>query len=456
MSPLLPLIASWIGGAVLLLADGRRRWVAQLAAVILLMVAAADLWLLLRPLGGPAILFETTTGGWPVGIGIRLHVDGLALFFGLICAAVLAAVMQHEATVGAESRILPGLLLLMCAGLHGAFFTGDLFNFYVFFELAVVTSIVLAVYGYGRVESRGAFIYMAVNLLGSTLFLVGVIGVYHAVGTLDFGLLASTLNDWDDPILLPGALLLTGLAFKLGLFPFHGWVPVVYSHARPPIAAALAGALVNLGAYGLLRIGLSVFPDAVERAQWLLLALGSAATFYGALLALARRTPAELAAYLAIAQAGYVMIGFGLGSEFGIVAVLLVVLTGSLDKTMMFLALDARGQARMGSAMVAAISTAGLPLTFGFVAKIQLLHAVTATTAHGLVLLVLLASTLLIIAASVRYWHLARVGALPGDRRGGSVSLLVLPAVSVMLGLAPAGVGELASRISATLLEQSP
>lgn len=375
MSPLLPLILCWIGGVALLPADGRRRGISYTAVVLLALVLVADLWFLLQMPGEARPAFETVTGGWPPGIGIRLYVDALSLFFGAVCAGVLVAVMQHEARVGPGSRHLPGLLLLMCTGLHGAFFTGDLFNFYVFFELAVVSSFVLAIYGYGRAESRGAFIYMTVNLLGSVIFPVGVTGIYLSAGTLDLALLAESMRAREAPILLSGALLLTALSLKLGLFPFHGWVPVIYSHARPPIAAALAGALVNIGAYGLLRIGLSVFPDSVAAAQWLLLLLGGTAMVYGAILALARREPAELAAYLAIIQAGYVMLGFGLGTYAAVAAVLLVVLTGSLDKTMMFLALDVRGRSRQYAAFIAAISIAGLPLTLGFVAKVQLFHA---------------------------------------------------------------------------------
>lgn len=452
MTPLAPLILSWIGGVALLLADGRNRAVAMVAALGLALIAALDLGLLIAQVLGDAAPLSVTTGGWPPGIGIRLHVDGLSLYFATLCAGVLAAVMLHETRGESESRHLPGLLYLMCAGLHGAFFTADLFNFYVFFELAVVTSFVLASYGYGRFESRGAFIYMTVNLLGSMIFLVGVTGVYHVAGTLDFGLAENTLHAQREPIPLLGAVLLVALSLKLGLFPFHGWVPLLYSHARPAIAAALAGALVNIGAYGLLRIGTAVFPDTVQRSDLLLLTLGAAATVYGALLALSRRSPAELAAYLAITQAGYVMLGFGLGTEQGVVAVLLVVLTGSLDKTMMFLALDRRGWSRDAAAFVAAISTAGLPVTLGFLAKVQLFHAGSIPFSQPLVIGSLLVATPLTIAATLRYWRLAHTASPPViERLGRPTATFALAAVSVLLGLMPQGLGELVASIGAEL-----
>lgn len=457
MTPLLPLLICWIGGAALIGANGRDRKVAAAAVVLLVAVTAADLWLLLKMTVGGAAIFETTTGDWPAGIGIRLRVDALSLFFGTVCGGVLAAVMQHESRLRIETRQFPGLILLMCAGLHGLFFTGDLFNFYVFFEVAIVASFALAAYGYGRAESRGAFIYMAVNLLGSVIFLVGVTSVYHGAGTLDFALLAqATENGMDEAVLLSGAALLTAFALKLGLFPFHGWVPVVYSHSRPPVAAALAGALVNIGAYGLLRIGWQVFPQATADAAWLLLALGAAGTLYGALLALRRQSPAELAAYVAIAQAGYILLGLGAGGYLGVAAVLLVVLTGALDKTVMFLALDVAGRARRFATLVAAISVAGLPFTIGFVAKVQLFNAGAAPGGAGAVVIgTLLVSTPLTIAAGFRYWRLMLAETAPAGPRPLVVSF-ALPAISILFGLAPNGLGELAAGIGVALLGDPP
>src|SRR5690606_6946715 len=179
MIALAPLIASWGLGAVLLLLDGRRAWVCALAAAGLAAVCAADLALLAHLTIAPGPGFETVTGSWPQGVGSRLHVDRLGLVFSALTSAVLTAVMIHEAGERLRSRLFPALLLFLATGLHGAFFTGDLFNFYVFFELSVVASFALAAYGYGRAEVRGAFVYIAINLLGSVIFLVGVAIVYH-------------------------------------------------------------------------------------------------------------------------------------------------------------------------------------------------------------------------------------------------------------------------------------
>src|SRR5690606_12216625 len=152
------------------------------------------------------------------------------------------------------------------------------FNFYVFFELAVVSSFALASYGFGRKEVRGALIYVAVNLFGSMLFLVGVASLYHEIGTLDFEQIQATVAGGGRVMVMSAALLFAALSVKLGLFPFHGWVPVLYSHARPAVAAALSGALVNIGAYGLLRLGTSVLDVARDAGAVVLVVVGLVAT----------------------------------------------------------------------------------------------------------------------------------------------------------------------------------
>src|SRR5690606_31892507 len=138
VSALVPLIACWVGGALLLGLDGRRAAVGWAAVAVLAFALACDVALLVDLLTSGAPAHEVVTGGWPAGVGIRLRVDALALFFGAICALVLAAVMIHEQRSSVHERLFPALMLLLSAGLHGAFFTGDLFNFYVFFELSVV------------------------------------------------------------------------------------------------------------------------------------------------------------------------------------------------------------------------------------------------------------------------------------------------------------------------------
>ena len=141
------------------------------------------------------------------------------------------------------------------------FLTGDLFNFYVFFELSMTAAYILATYGGTRRELGAALVFTTVNLLGTFVFLLSVAGLYHVTGTLDMAQIAARVADVD-----PNAAILIAVGFfvafsvKLGLFPFHFWLPTVYTGARPAVAAILSGGLANIGAYGLLRFGGELLP----------------------------------------------------------------------------------------------------------------------------------------------------------------------------------------------------
>ncbi len=450
MTPLVPFALIWFVGAALLIADGRRPYAIGVALTTFAAVFVGDVFLLVEQMRG-APVYEAVTGGWPAGIGIRLHADRMALLFAAVVTLVLGGVLVHEARSGIVSRPFPALLLLLGAGLHGAFLTGDLFNFYVFFELSIVASFGLAAYGYGKAEIRATFIYVAINLFGSVLFLTGIAVLYQARGTLDLEQLAApTIESERVPAMLAGALVFSALVLKLGLFPFHGWVPVLYSHARPAVAAAMSGALVNLGAYGLLRIGWTALADVRASAGGLLVALGLVAVLYGALLAIRRRRAEEVAAYAAIAHAGYVVLAIGVAGEAGVAAALLVVVSGSIDKAAMFLALETGPAARDLVALVSAGSAAGLPPTAGFIAKVLLFRATLQAPAPGLATAVFVVASVLSLAAALRFIRVA-ARAVPNPRAVGAVPL-VLAGLSLAVGIWPEPVVRLATEIANELI----
>lgn len=455
MSLLTPLVTCWLAGAALLPFNGKAAWT-QVVAVIVLVAAAilntGALWWLLS--SGENV-WTTVTGHWPQGIGIRLRIDGISLFFAIVCTAILAAVLIHESSAGVQSRLFPALILLLAAGLQGAFFTGDLFNFYVFFELSVVASFALAAHGFRRNEIRATFVYVVLNLLGSVLFLIGVAAAYHVTGTLDLAQMAGAPQPARGLLVLPASLLFAALILKLGLFPFHGWIPVLYENARPAIVAALAGALANLGAYGLIRFGYSTLAHIRRDAAELLLVMGAAAMIYGALLAAYRRRPAGIAAYSAIMHAGQVVLAIGIGGRPGAAAVLFVVLAGSIDKSIMFLSLDAPDRARRVGAFVAAASTAGFPPTLGFLSKVFLFYAAISTTAGRWVIGAVVLAAVIELLAAFRFWRLQR---LPNQRRYQSTAFAVggLAATTVLIGCVPGPAVAIAWEISRQLIGSPP
>ena len=257
---------------------------------------------------------------------------------------VVLVALVHDVTSGTTSRLLPALMLFLAVGLTGVFLTGDVFSFYVFFELTLISAYSLSAVGGERRVVGGALIFAVVNLLGSFIFLIAIAALYRATGTLEMTAVAERAAEID-----PNAAILIAVSFfvafgvKLGLFPFHFWLPAIYGSAPPAVAAVLAGAVANIGAYGLLRFGVGLLPREVELASAVLIALGSASIIYGAIQAVGRRDTREVLAYSAIGHAGYVIVAIGLGEPVAVAAAVLFTLVNALQKSLLFLAVDLRG-----------------------------------------------------------------------------------------------------------------
>ena len=349
---------------------------------------------------------DVVTGGWPAGVGIVLRADALGVTFALLSVFVLLAATVHEVLVGVRERPFPGLVLLLAGGLSGLFLTADVFNFYVFFELAMTASYVLTTYGGQRRQLRAALVFTAVNLLGSFIFLISVAGTYRTTGALAMDSVAARIADVD-----PNAAILVATGFfiafsvKLGLFPFHFWLPTVYAGARPAVAAMLSGAVANIGAYGLLRFAVGMFPAQLRLAAVALIVLGAASLIYGAVLAVARGDTAEMLAYSAIGQVGYVLIAVGIGGPVGLTAAVLYSVVNALNKTLLFLGGSLRGPLVAGAFAVGAFSVAGVPPAAGFVGKLELFRTAILAGSAALVVLLVVGSALSLVYMFQVYQH---------------------------------------------------
>ncbi len=373
----LALLVPWAAGIALIVLDGRRRivgWaaVAAGAATAILVAALAREVLVAGPVG-------FTTGSWPQGVGIALRADALGITFAMLSIAMLGAALVHEVLGGVHDREFPGLVLLLATGLIGAFLTADLFNFYVFFELALAASYVLATYGRTPRALGAGLVFTAVNVVGTFVFLLSVASVYHVTGSLDMTKIAERMAVAD-----PNASILIAVGFfvafgvKLGLFPFHFWLPTVYTGSRPAIAAILSGAVANIGAYGLLRFGGELLPRELELAAGALIVVGAASIVYGGVLAISRVTAGEMLAYSAIGQIGYVLVAIGIGGPVGFGAAILYSIVNAANKTMLFLTAGARGALIAAVFALGALSIAGVPPAAGFIGKLELFRAVAA------------------------------------------------------------------------------
>jgi multicomponent Na+:H+ antiporter subunit D len=270
------------------------------------------------------------------------------------------------------------------------------------------------------------------------VFLLSVASVYRVTGTLDMGAIGARMASAD-----PNASILIAVGFfvafgvKLGLFPFHFWLPTVYTGSRPAVAAILSGSVANIGAYGLLRFGGQLLPRELELAAGALIVIGTASIVYGAVLAVSRRTASEMLAYSAIGQVGYVLVAIGIGGPLGFGAAILYAAVNALNKTLLFLTTRIQGPLVGAAFVIGALSVAGVPPAAGFVGKLELFQAVHQNPA--LVALFVLGAVLSLVYAFqiYQYDHWRKAPAdVPSTRRERAVPV-VLAAVVLAVGLWP-------------------
>ncbi len=435
MSIVVPLLIPWFAGAALALLDGRRRWVAwgAVAALAATLVATCGLIPLVGEEDG-----ATVAGAWPAGIGIELKADALGVLFAVISNGVLLAALLFEVTRGVRSRLFPSLVLFLAAGMTGLFLTADIFNFYVFFELAMIAAYALAVYGDEARQLRAGFIFAIVNLLGSFLFLIGVAAIYHVTGTLEMTTAAERIAEVEaSAMILIAIAIFVAFGVKLGLFPFHFWLPTVYGSASPGVAAMLSGAVANIGSYGILRFGPGILPAGVELGATVLIVIGTLSILYGALQAISRRSSQEVLAYSAIGQAGYVLIAIGLGGPAGLTAAIVYAVVNSLNKALLFLSTEVRGFLVGAAFAVGAFSVAGVPPSAGFFGKVELFRAGVVEDSVALVALIFLGGALSFVYMFQIYQH----EFWGPNRRSGPASPLAVRAVAVGLAVLVIAVG---------------
>src|SRR5690606_25161415 len=151
------------------------------------------------------------------------------------------------------------------AGVYGAYLTADLFNLFVFFEVMLAPSYVLMVLAGRRRQVAAGRIYLTVSLLASTIFLTGLALIYGLTGTVNLGELAGLGRL--GPVAVAVGVVLVAMAAKAAVVPLHAWLPRVYPHASPAVAALFSGLLTKVGVYAIFRIYAVVY-DGDPRLSW--------------------------------------------------------------------------------------------------------------------------------------------------------------------------------------------
>ncbi len=281
---------------------------ANLAAVSLLVLAVASI--------GRSAVYEI--GKWSIPIGINLVLDGLSSLLLLVISVVSTAAMlfsvRYMEQYTAKAKYL-SLFMLMVAGMNGVVLSGDVFNLFVFLEIASIASYALVGFGCGHEELEASFKYMVLGSIASIFVLFGVALTYGNTGSLNMAYISKAIQVSGLNIGLGFALCLfiVGFGLKAALVPFHAWLPDAHPSAPAPISAMLSGVLIKaLGVYALCRMVFNVFGISVQ-IGWLLIVLGLLSMVAGAFLAIGQWDLKRLMAYSSISQIGYVVLGIGLG-----------------------------------------------------------------------------------------------------------------------------------------------
>ena len=398
---ILPVLLPLLVGSLLLLTHRMgtpfKRLLSLLATWLLVPLA---LWLLLQANSGTLFIYQL--GNWLPPFGIMLLLDRLSAMM-LLLTAVLASFAILYASRGDDEKgpNFHALFQFQLAGINGAFLTGDLFNLFVFFEILLISSYGLLIYGNGAQRVRAGIHYVILNLLGSGLFLIGVSMLYGLTGTLnmaDMAVRVAAADPADAPLLAAaGYLLLIVFGLKGAILPLYFWLPRAYA-AAPAAVAALFAIMTKLGLSAIVRVFTLIFGSEAGALDgmvlgwlWPLSMLTLAAGVVGAL---AARNLQILLSYLVVVSVGTLLAGYALGTEQGLSAALYYLIHSTLVAGGLFLLADliACQRGEVGSDLksapalrqplllgvlffAGAISVAGLPPFSGFLGKVMLLQA---------------------------------------------------------------------------------
>lgn len=367
-------------------------------------------------------------GGWESGLAITLRADSLAAVF-IALVALLAVVISYYARcyfsqTKDQQRFWP-LWLMIQSALYALFVSGDLFNIYVTLELLGLAAVSLAAFTLTKAALAAALQYLVLGLLGSLLFLLGVVFVYIELGTLDL-LALETASKSDTYVVLAIVVMSLGLLVKSALFPMHFWLPPAHANAAAPISALLSALVIKAGVYLFMRLWIDVFADAIPITLANVLGiLGGIAVIVGSWLALRAHRLKLMAAYSTVAQLGYFFLFFplifslqdGAAKQLAFAAMLMMIISHGFAKSALFLAAgvvqqhaghdriqDMAGIARelpviIFTIALAGVALIGLPPSGAFLAKWHLLSG--AISANFYLIVIVIAAGSLLAAAYV-------------------------------------------------------
>ncbi|MBA3441132.1 MAG: NADH-quinone oxidoreductase subunit M [Pyrinomonadaceae bacterium] len=372
---------------------------------------------------------------WIGEIGARYHlgVDGISLWLVLLTTLIMPiAIVSSWHAVEKRGIAFYAFLLLLEAAMIGVFVALDLLIFYLFFEASLVPMFFLIGIWGGQNRRYAAIKFFIYTALGSLLMLVGIIALYFIYGSFDYTIILAQMREGRT---LGGTteywlFLAFAIAFlvKTPVFPFHTWLPDAHTEAPTAGSVILAGVLLKMGTYGLLRFNFALFPTASRYFAPLMITLAIIGIIYGALVAMVQPDVKRLVAYSSVSHMGFVVLGLFSFTDQGMQGALYQMLNHGVSTGALFLFVGMiyeRRHTRMisdfgglGHSMplfsalfvFASLSSIGLPLLNGFVGEFLIMLGMwNSTSVQYPWMATMLAATGVIWAAVYMLWMLQRV-----------------------------------------------
>jgi NADH-quinone oxidoreductase subunit M len=308
-----------LGALALLLLRGEDHvWIRRLALTISIVEFVFSLFLIPRVPIGVAGYSLVEDYRWISDPPIRYHlgVDGISLFL-VILTAFLTPISILASWKSIEHRVKEFfvMLLMLEVGVVGVFLSLDLFLFFLFWEVMLIPmAFLIGIWGHER-RIYAAVKFVLYTMAGSILMLVGIVWLYNLTGTFDLPKIQQLLQDGRFAVLTSQQETLLFLAFffafaiKVPLFPLHTWLPDAHVEAPTAGSVILAGVLLKMGTYGMIRFCLPLFPNAAHRAAPWVAALAIVGIIYGALVSLVQPNLKKLVAYSSVSHLGFVVLG---------------------------------------------------------------------------------------------------------------------------------------------------
>ena len=373
---------------------------------------------------------------WIGTIGARYHVgvDGISLWLVLLTTLLMPiAILSSWTAIHKRELSYYVFLQLLAGAMVGVFVSLDLLLFYLFFEASLVPMFFLIGIWGGERRIYAAVKFFIYTAVGSLLMLVGIIALYYIYGTFDYVTIMETMRG--GLTVLPARTefwLFLAFAFafciKVPLWPLHTWLPDAHTEAPTAGSVILAGVLLKMGTYGLLRFNLGLFPDMSRKFAPVMITLAVIGIIYGALVAMVQPDVKRLVAYSSVSHMGFVVLGLFSFTDFGMQGSLYQMLNHGVSTGALFLFVGFIYERRHTRAIdefgglvkpmpwfstlfvIASLSSVGLPFLNGFVGEfLILLGSWTSTAIQNAWIATMLAATGVIWAAVYMLWMLQRV-----------------------------------------------